>query len=622
MFKGESFGIRVHHHQAKRMMRPSPALASLVIFLRLTWQWIFPMRIFLLLGAAVVFSNISSASAQAQSTTVLDASEDTINLWPGLTILLSAGHSLTLSDVLTKRNQFRYLAVPYGNLGRRNDAVWLRAEIEVPRSAPTDWWLSIDFVPLDEIDLYVVSRGLIVQRESFNQLSAFNQRSYPLRQPVFRLALQSGEHYELILRIRKYVDSAMIVPASLLRTSALIRTDASTQFWQSLMFGLGACLATFAMVCAVVYRVRLFVWFALFAICNTMSWFAYFGLAAQHLWPYSNALHAGNVARFFILLMPVWGLLFLEDALDLHEESFRISQLLRLISFLLVILSVLFAIGLASTAFIALVANLIGPWPLIVVLPVVVLRFRRTDQSFGWLIAGLIPHAIGLAVGIGLHGGVLPWNTWTDHAAQYGATLDMMAWTMVLCIRVRRIQRTAVMAHIERNQLRIASQTDFLTGLLNRRGLEESLQEHLGALGPNLMLALYLIDLDGFKLVNDMYGHGIGDAALVTVAERLKGTVRSGDLVCRLGGDEFVVVATGLHGESQAKGLGHALLGCCDDPFSLDGVVCELGMTIGYAIAPIDATSVNVLLTLADAVMFEAKREGKRRIRRATNDYL
>src|SRR5690606_21318954 len=102
--------------------------------------------------------------------------------------------------------------------------------------------------------------------------------------------------------------------------------------------------------------------------------------------------------------------------------------------------------------------------------------------------------------------------------------------------------------------------TDPLTGLPNRRGLNMALASALARCGPDQLLAVYVMDLDGFKPVNDQYGHDIGDELLVAVTRRLQSHVRQSDVVARLGGDEFVVMTGQLGNAHQAHELGLKLL--------------------------------------------------------------
>jgi diguanylate cyclase (GGDEF)-like protein len=127
---------------------------------------------------------------------------------------------------------------------------------------------------------------------------------------------------------------------------------------------------------------------------------------------------------------------------------------------------------------------------------------------------------------------------------------------------------------------------------------------------------VYLLDLDGFKAVNDRLGHDAGDELLKAVSLRLRAPLRQRDVVARLGGDEFVVMATDLGGDDDARHLGQKLLDAIATPFTVRGQQCVVGLTVGYALAPLDGHDADSLLKRADAAMYAGKQAGKHTLRR------
>jgi diguanylate cyclase (GGDEF)-like protein/PAS domain S-box-containing protein len=158
---------------------------------------------------------------------------------------------------------------------------------------------------------------------------------------------------------------------------------------------------------------------------------------------------------------------------------------------------------------------------------------------------------------------------------------------------------------------------DALTGLRNRRGMEFFLDRSLRHAAEDAdELGVMLIDLDGFKAINDTYGHDAGDQVLIGVANRMLARVRrASDLVARLGGDEFVVVATHSGPEAQAlQELAADLVRVLREPFSIPGgAFVQIGASIGVARYPHNGLTRFELMAAADAAMYEAKRSGKNR---------
>ncbi len=152
---------------------------------------------------------------------------------------------------------------------------------------------------------------------------------------------------------------------------------------------------------------------------------------------------------------------------------------------------------------------------------------------------------------------------------------------------------------------------DALTGLPNRRNLEEQLGRELPrAACERERVALLCMDLDHFKLVNDSLGHAAGDVVLRQVAARISGVTRASDLLARLGGDEFVLLLPGL-GASAVEAAAGKVLAALDEPLTVEGQEFRLGASIGIAFGPVPGIDAGALLRRADAAMYEAKQAGR-----------
>ncbi|NNM93155.1 MAG: diguanylate cyclase [Candidatus Eremiobacteraeota bacterium] len=154
---------------------------------------------------------------------------------------------------------------------------------------------------------------------------------------------------------------------------------------------------------------------------------------------------------------------------------------------------------------------------------------------------------------------------------------------------------------------------DPLTSLPNRSNFAESLRREITrATRSNAQVALFYIDLDGFKGVNDAYGHGVGDEVLLEVARRFDGVVRASDTIARIGGDEFAVIqsdATDLSIERLERRIGEALA----SPVEARNLSIPIGASVGIALFPNDATDTARLIEQADAAMYARKRSRSRR---------
>lgn len=153
---------------------------------------------------------------------------------------------------------------------------------------------------------------------------------------------------------------------------------------------------------------------------------------------------------------------------------------------------------------------------------------------------------------------------------------------------------------------------DALTHLANRTLLSDRLEQSLAHARRNRsMLAVCFLDLDGFKPVNDMYGHEIGDKLLIEVARRLDHTVRSGDTVARMGGDEFVLLIANIHEVEELDPILSRVNQKIAEKIHLGERVISVTASIGVALYPLDNVDADTLLRHADLSMYEAKQAGR-----------
>lgn len=214
----------------------------------------------------------------------------------------------------------------------------------------------------------------------------------------------------------------------------------------------------------------------------------------------------------------------------------------------------------------------------------------------------------------------LAWHPMQPHAMPLHAELFLIEAFIVAMITglslqtVAHLYRSAVEHHTARHDMAKLARTDALTGLSNRLLLRELFQDRAAtAMRAKNLVALHFLDLDGFKAINDRYGHPAGDALLEQVARRLEGMVRSDDVVARLGGDEFVVLQVDLSDESEAELLARRIIREISKPYLVDDISMSVSVSVGIATAPKLGVELERLLSCADAALYRAKAGGKAR---------
>lgn len=213
------------------------------------------------------------------------------------------------------------------------------------------------------------------------------------------------------------------------------------------------------------------------------------------------------------------------------------------------------------------------------------------------------------------------------HAAPLHAELFAIEAVMVAMITglslhtVAHLYRSTV-AHLSaQHDLALLAKHDALTGLANRLLLRERFQEaSAAALRTGNRIALHFIDLDGFKPVNDSYGHPAGDAVLQEVARRLEASLRAEDTVARLGGDEFVILQADVAHEDEAEMLARRILRRLGAPYEIEAATVNISASLGIAMSPDLGLDLERLLACADAALYRSKLGGKARLSFCTHE--
>lgn len=160
-------------------------------------------------------------------------------------------------------------------------------------------------------------------------------------------------------------------------------------------------------------------------------------------------------------------------------------------------------------------------------------------------------------------------------------------------------------------QMQFNSLHDALTSVGNRRMMQRFFRETVYSDTPATAVGALLIDLDGFKKVNDDFGHDIGDEVIVAISTRLQNLVREGELLARMGGDEFLIASLQRTTPSKLQELAETVIRDVNRPIRTGEIVVSVGASVGISVCPVAADLERKLLTTADAAMYRAKHAGR-----------
>jgi diguanylate cyclase (GGDEF)-like protein len=557
--------------------------------------------------------------ATSQEAMVLDDNQNRIDLWPRVTVLSESGAPLSATEAQSETARFQAPGKDAA-LGINAYAVWLRIPLQTSPSSEGKWIFEIEYPPLQKVDVALFEGERLLSVQELGSLRPLSNRPLASRTHAVPLTLKPASAYQLFVRIE--TKGSMILPIALKKVHTFHQDAINEQFLQGFLLSIALCLVVYSLFRGATLRDFFFLKYAILVAGGAATSLLQMGIGAQHLWselPWIE-LHIAGLGSLAAL---AGTFLFLEEALREPvigtPSRWRYSRIMQGGAVLLAIIAIAFALDLFGLRILALMLSILGTLPTLISIPRLLRRVRRHDVIGWYLLLAFTVYMVGAMTLTAVVRGQIPANFWTLHSFQFAATFDMLIFLFVLTFSTRGSQLAAYRAEQQQAAMQSLASTDPLTGLTNRRGLNEKLASTLAHTSTKNLAVIYMIDVDGFKPINDNFGHDLGDQLLIAISQRLRSHVRDKDLVARVGGDEFIIVVNEMHNEQQAEELGAKLLGAFDAPFFLDSHTINIGLTIGYTIIPVDATEASAAIKLADNAMYAGKHSGRRCLRRAVS---
>lgn len=618
----------------------------------------------LLLAAVLAVASPAPAAAQeaaAGQTLTLSRDSGSYHVSRALRWLEDPAQALDIAAVAAPQNAQRFQPARVAsindlNFGYSHSAYWLALTVAPDADAPAQWLLEIGYPSLDHVEVYTRDDAGGWLRQEAGDLQPFAQRPFQHRNLVFPLVLKQGQAQTVYLRIIS--QGNLTIPAMLWQRDALYKHDQTTYAELSLYYGMLLALGLYNLLLFLATRDSAFLAYVGFVAAMAVGQASMNGFGNQFAWPAWPVW--GNVALPAGMSMAgVFGAQFTRLFLNVRDTSRRLDRLL------LGIMTV-FAFAALSSAvsyrFSAILTSLTGVIGSAVIAGAGFYCLRRKHPGARWFLlawAGLLAGVVVLAM---RNLSWLPTNTLTIYSMQIGSAFEMLLLSFALADRINVMRREKDQANQEalsakqamvdtlrrsehELETRVAARTldletanlqlkqkerelehmarhDPLTGLANRVMLGDRIEQAIARANRNDRgMAVLMVDLDGFKGVNDNYGHAAGDQLLLSIALRLGASVRETDTVARMGGDEFVVILEDLHNYEEIERVAEKLLVCVGKPVELAAGTVEVGASIGVAFFPGDATTPDGLLKLADHAMYAAKTAGRNRCHYAGSDH-
>jgi len=519
-----------------------------------------------------------------------------------------ASGALPVAAVLSGRTLFE----PYraGALRGSPVDVWMRVRIG-PVPAGARWFLRLSVV--DRVDAYVPLRsGVYVHQRSGVDIP-FAARTVPYTLPTFVITPANSGRLPIYLHLRFHPDQRLAL--TLQDAPRFYRASLLRRFMQGVFLGVLLAVLLFNVYAFVALRDATALWYSSFILSLALYEIVTTGVGSEYLWP-----DRGGNARLAVLLTGTLAfatyLLFARAFLLLRRN---LPWMDRLIVGLFIVQT------LVATAQYALATGRVLVAPLLIVQAALMLsvaavgivRWRQGFEAARFFSIAFAPMLIGVAANL-YYDAYLPvgalWS-WAAYGIETGATLQCVIMTFSVLDRIQTLdrQRHAVELALSnqalRNkELREIALTDPLSGIPNRLAFYDGIREAIErANGTAEMVGVLFIDVDGFKHVNDAYGHSTGDELLRIVARRLTTVIRESDMAARIGGDEFAVLVRSVADVNELEHARERVFAAFLEPIVIDTRSLRVSLSVGIGVYPMDGASVDEVIDAADRSMYEQK---------------
>lgn len=560
-----------------------------------------PIRqFFYLLGLALLLWH---SVAIAQPISLTDKQTDTIGL--ATAYLIEPGRRLDLPEVSASLQAGRFSPgnSQVLNFGIGSSPVWLHFSAQNPTRDDLIRRLTVATSWLDSIDVYILQDGLTIARYHMGDRQPFLQR--PINNRHFELdhTFPPGLT-DVFLRIE--TPDPMVVPIFLQSPDATRDREALQGYSYGFVYGFIFALMAYNATLFLSLRSPRFLFYSLYLALFLAMNITYTGHGFAWLWPESVKWQQWS-HPLLIYGFGSMGLLFATRFLDTRQNFPRIHR--GVLGFTAVFGAVLTASMLLGDQIYALLTSFVFAFLFTwIMLGMGIVAVRAGQKPARYFLLAALAAMMGAMLTTLSVWGFITFNYWTFRAVEMGMLVDATLLALALAYQIRVEQE-------ERLRAEQLAQLDPLTGLNNRRAFyDKTVSPWNTAIRNNRNPSVMLLDIDLFKNINDTYGHAHGDEVLVALADKLKNSVRQGDVLARWGGEEFIVF---LPETSPAEA--HALAERLRSEISAlripraDG---QTSVTASFGVAQKEAqhATLDALIAAADELLYQAKQQGRNRV--------
>jgi len=552
--------------------------------------------------------------------------------------LEAPAHVYTFEQVRSEPLASTFMPLPDGNsnFGINSSDYWLRIDVQNSGSEQLDWYLEASHPQWDHVRFYMAGEHV----HEGGDHHPFAGRSIASESNIYAVTTPAGSRQKIWVHFSYELPGLAETQLRLWTPDAFDQHYANRYFVIGAFVGVGLLLFFYNLLIGYSTRMLEYIWYTSYMLAAVLSLLSVTGFGYRYLWSGSIWLTDFSPILFPVLTL-VLATQFTRMFLCTAQQSTAIDRLLQGV-FVVAGLSLFsYVMGWRDyavlfvflCAFVSIFYPLIGLWQYLK---------GRLDARF--YVLGWSMWSLGISIAMLRNTGVVPSNFVTGFAPALGFFIEGVLLSFALADRInllRREKEVMKITHIEyvekerdslerlvqertsaleqaMQQAESLARTDELTGALNRRAFFEcGEKEFARAKRYKTSIAVIMIDLDHFKLINDNFGHAAGDATLIAVINSLGGLIRNVDMIGRIGGEEFAALLpqTDLQTATElAQRLRSAVEGL---KITADDLNLSITASFGVAVIDVANETLSESLKRADAALYRAKENGRNRIEQA-----
>ncbi|WP_394205238.1 diguanylate cyclase [Shewanella waksmanii] len=495
------------------------------------------------------------------------------------------------------------------NFGIGAKPAWIAIEFDNPSDQARSRFFQIGNSWLNRIELYQFHQQSVTKVQIFGDQYPFNQR------------LDNGRFFNSVLffppgksQVILHVTSPdpMVLPIYLLSHNQAADKLEFESYTYGFLYGAITCLLIYNIMLFIGMRSRSYLLYSMFLLSFLLLNIGYTGHGMRWFWPQYPTFQQWGVP-LLMMTFNVFGLLFALRFLNIKQLYPRLNRLILAI-----------CIGFPSLYGLAFIFNdqvmaLILAFDFMLLFSFLMLMlgifaWRANMPNAKMFMLASVSSMLGTATtGLAVIG-IIPYNSITFRAGEVGLLIDVVLLGLALAHKFRLSERDKLHAEY-------LAKTDPLTGLNNRRAFYQQAQQWMKTSKSDKSLAVMIIDIDHFKMINDTYGHQSGDKVLTAIAKQIQASQRQQDITARWGGEEFIILLPQIKDKTAvaiAEGLRRriAQLSFADNDNTL-----KVTASFGLAFGQLDSCKLEQLIAQADKHLYQAKQQGRDRVDYGVSSY-